>query len=474
MVLRERRSFAAIGRLRNGTTAPIGVVWKATGGTIDPGGLFEAGPAPGTYHVIASNTRGTLSDTVQVRIHMPTLPDTLGGAPEPNPDPTPEPSPDPTPDPTPEPTPTLMKVVLSPATVALATRATHQFAAFGRTSAGDSVVVAVRFRATGGTITPTGLYTAGSNPGTFRVIATSSQLADTAVVTLIRTSGSGGTPPTPGRGTGIPMGLSGILSAGVSPSPYTMSLDGYNASNIVGRLAAARGKGLRVLMNMTGGSHNNYKPHGVFDMAKWQAKMDSYNTPAIRAAVAAAVADGTIIGNSVMDEPHNTTELAGWGGTLTKARVDEMCRYVKTMFPTLPVGVVHDHRHLEPQKNYQSCDFLLSQYRYSKGNVQEFRDGGLAFARRSGMAIAFSLNITAGGVPGTSCEKYWGVDPRGVLCPMTADQIRDYGLVLGPAGCMLNMWRYERGYFAKPEIQEALRSVASSLAALPHKPCTRS
>jgi hypothetical protein len=105
MVLRERRSFAAIGRLRNGTTAPIGVVWKATGGTIDPGGLFEAGPAPGTYHVIASNTRGTLSDTVQVRIHMPTLPDTLGGAPEPNPGPTPEPSPDPTPDPTPEPTP---------------------------------------------------------------------------------------------------------------------------------------------------------------------------------------------------------------------------------------------------------------------------------------------------------------------------------------------------------------------------------
>jgi hypothetical protein len=270
------------------------------------------------------------------------------------------------------------------------------------------------------------------------------------------------------------MGLSGLLSAGVTTAHYTMSLDGYNSGTIIGRLTEARTKKIRVLMNMTGGAHKNYLTNGVFDMAKWRAKMETYNTPAIKAAVAAAVADGTIIGNSVMDEPANTSIYNSWGpeGTMTKARVDGMCREVKNMFPTLAVGVVHDHRIFQPEQNYQHCDFILSQYRLAKGDARSFRDGGLAFARRSGIAIAFSLNILHGGTPGTTCEK-WGDDPRGTLCPMTGEQLRDWGLLLGNSGCALNMWRYEAAYFAKPEIQSALRTIAESLARLPSKPCRR-
>ena len=227
-------------------------------------------------------------------------------------------------------------------------------------------------------------------------------------------------------------------------------------------------------MNMTGGGHDQYKTDGVFDYSKWKAKMDSYNTPAIRAAVAAAVADGVIIGNSVMDEPANQTPTNGWGpeGTMTKERVDGMCKYVKDMFPTLTVGVVHDHRLLDPTKNYSHCDFILSQYRLSKGDVRQFRDDGLAFARQSGISIAFSLNVLHGGVRGTDCEK-WGDDPNGVLCPMTADQVRDWGITLGSAGCALNMWRYERAYYDKPEIQRAVQDIRGALDRLPAKSCRR-
>jgi hypothetical protein len=157
---------------------------------------------------------------------------------------------------------------------------------------------------------------------------------------------------------------------------------------------------------------------------------------------------------------------------MTKARVDGMCRYVKNMFPTLPVGVVHDHRLLEPEKGYQNCDFIVSQYRLSKGNVKTFRDDGLAFARRAGISIAFSLNILHGGTPGTDCEK-WGDDPRGRLCPMSPEQLREFGLTLGTAGCALNMWRYEKAYIDKPEIRAALREIAQSLARLPARPCRR-
>ena len=54
----------------------------------------------------------------------------------------------------------------------------------------------------------------------------------------------------------------------------------------------------------------------------------------------------------------------------------------------------------EPEKGYRTCDFIVWQYRLSKGDVKAFRDGGLALARRSGIAIAFSLNILHGGDAG--------------------------------------------------------------------------
>lgn len=455
----QKRTFTAVGVLPDSTSTAIRVSWSATGGTIDQAGIYWAADVPGAYQVVATTPNGKVADTIPVSI----LPDSISrDAPE---GPT---APGPMP---------VATLVLRPGTVFLATSATHKFATFGRTSDGDSVPVDVTYRATGGTITETGLYTAGSTAGTYKVIATADQLADTAVVTLASTSGGGtpAPPPTlPSGMSGIPMGLSALLVSGREPIHYTASLDGYTASNIIDRLNTARSRGLRVLMNMTGGSHENYKTDGMFDYSKWKAKMDSYNTPAIRAAVAEAVADGTIIGNSVMDEPGNVSPTKGWGpeGYMTKARVDGLCQYVQEMFPTLPVGVVHDHRVLEPEKNYQHCDFVVSQYRLSKGPVNDFRDGGVAFAKRSGISIAFSLNILHGGTPGTDCEKY-GDDPRGTLCPMSADQVKDWGVVLGSAGCMLNMWRYERAYYDKPEIQRALEQVAGVLRGLPAKGCRR-
>ena len=457
----ESRAFTAVGRLANGTSAAIGVNWTATGGTIDPAGVYQAGSTAGQFLVIATNTNGTVADTVRVTVIAAESPDTI---------------PAPTPNPIPDPTPALARVVLRPATVVLATAATHQFAAFGRNSVGDSIAIDVAFRATGGTITSTGLYTAGQTAGTYRVIATASELADTAVVTLAQTSG-GGTPlpdptPVPGSGTGIPMGLSGLLNSGRNPSPYTMSLDGYSAGGILGMLADARSRKIRVLMNMTGGMHNNYKTDGVFDLAKWRAKMDSYNTPAIRAAVAAAVADGTIVGNSVMDEPHQSDANTNfpeksWGpeGWMTKAKVDGLCGYVKQIFPTLPTGVNHDHRHFEPEKNYAVCDYLGTQYRASKGPVAAWRDGALAFARRSGVQVMFSINLLHGGAKRSDCT---------APCDMTPAEVRVFGLALGPNGCALNMWRYEQAYFDKPEVQSALRVIAESLATLPRRTCTRS
>jgi hypothetical protein len=213
--------------------------------------------------------------------------------------------------------------------------------------------------------------------------------------------------------------------------------------------------------------------------------MNTYNTAAIKDAIAKGVADGTIIGNSVMDEPHVTgsgSEGGGntWGpaGTMTKARVDSMCGYVKAMFPTLPVGVFHRHDVFEPANNYATCDFIADQYVTKAGDVTAFRDAALAFGRRSRISIVFSLNILNGGTQdrdGTwDCVGTGGLGTRTNNCRMTAAQVRNYGSVLGPAGCGLLMWKYDSLFMANPDNRLAFQYLGDMLARTSGKSCTRS
>jgi hypothetical protein len=469
------QKFTAIGRLKGGTKVSIGVVWSSTGGSVDPDGTYLAGDTAGTYRVVASNTAGTLSDTATVTISAP---------PSPPPPPPPPPADSTQPEPTPPPAPVVEQVTLIPASVTLAPSVSKQFSAYGRTTTGDSVSVPVTFTATGGTITASGLFTAGSSYGTFRVVAKSGILADTSAVTITVPLGS--TAP-----TGIPFGPFGAwngLTFNANTEVFTLTHQGYSPDNIVDRLSIARQRGVKQLPAMTGGARANYLTDGVFDMAKWKARMDQYNTPAIKAAVAAAVSDGTLMGNSVMDEPGNTgineaNEANSWGpaGTMTKARVDSMCGYVKAIFPTLAVGVFHDYKGFEPTKSYQVCDFIVSQYRMAKGDVTAYRDGGLALAQRDGHAILFSLNIIDGGAKDSVNDGVWdcplsitgGYGSYAPNCRMTAQQVRDFGMVLGPAGCGLVMWHYDDVFMADPDNQAAFRDVAQRLGSLPAKACRR-
>jgi hypothetical protein len=273
-----------------------------------------------------------------------------------------------------------------------------------------------------------------------------------------------------------------LLNAGAAAGPYTMSFDAYGASTIVSKLDEARSKKLHVILALTGGKHENYMTDGVFDRSKWNAKMQTYNTAAIKQAIADAVADGTIVGNSVMDEPqvHGIGADANtWGpsGTMTKARVDSMCGYVKGIFPTLPEGVAHRHSAFQPTQSYRVCDFIISQYSAAVGDVTAFRDEGLAIAKRDGHAMLFSMNVLNGGTQdrdGTwDCSGTGGLGQDAPNCRMSPEQLRNFGLILGPAGCGLNMWRYEPDFYANSGNQAASRDIAAVLGTLPSKACKR-
>ncbi|HTS24238.1 MAG TPA: Ig-like domain-containing protein, partial [Bryobacteraceae bacterium] len=116
------------------------VTWTATGGTISNTGLFTAGSATGSFAVTATSAADTTkSATAQV---------TVQAAP-------------------------AVSVSISPATATVQAGQTKQFTA---TVTGSSNT-AVTWTATGGTVSNTGLFTAGSATGSFAVTATSA--ADT-------------------------------------------------------------------------------------------------------------------------------------------------------------------------------------------------------------------------------------------------------------------------------------------------------
>jgi hypothetical protein len=218
-------AFTSSGKLSDGTTTQVPVVWSATGGTIDAGGHYTAGSTAGAFQVIARNTTMNIADTVPV---------TLTAAPAP----------------------TLQSVEVVPGTASVTVGGTQQFAARGHMSDGTTSPLAnATFSATGGTISATGVFVAGPTPGAFTVTATSGGLSGTATVTVttatprvgwyVAASGS----PSGDGSAAHPWDLATALAGGHGVAPgdtiwvrggtyrgeFTNWLDGQSGRNIVVR-----------------------------------------------------------------------------------------------------------------------------------------------------------------------------------------------------------------------------------------------
>jgi hypothetical protein len=282
--------------------------------------------------------------------------------------------------------------------------------------------------------------------------------------------------------TGLPYGPIGLWSSATSvewgPAPFTGTQNYTDAGGVVTQISTARSKKQRLILAMTVGPSTRYTTDGKFDMTKWKAKLNTFNTSTIRNAIAAGVADGTIIGNQLIDEP----ETPRWGGTVSKAVIDQMATYAKNMFPSMPMGInvgPPAYSKWRTSEHFKVLDYVLYQYNYyvTSGNIASWRDGALARAKLDGVTPAFSLNIMNGGVQdrtGTwDCAGTGGKGTRYPNCRMTADQVKNWGKAIGTAGCAMQMWRYDDVFMSKSANQDAFRSVASLLASKPRRSCRR-
>ncbi len=156
---------------------------------------------------------------------------------------------------------TLNSLTITPPTATLFTGATQQFTAAGTWSDGGSAVPPVTWTATGGTVSNSGLYTAGGTPGSFRVIGTHTggTRADTSTITInaVTLTSLTLTPPTASLNSGATQqfAVAAQWSDGSSTTPaITWSATGGTVSNAGLYTAGGVAGSFRVIAAHTGGT----------------------------------------------------------------------------------------------------------------------------------------------------------------------------------------------------------------------------
>ncbi|MDP1890046.1 MAG: hypothetical protein Q8K55_04070, partial [Gemmatimonadaceae bacterium] len=148
--------FTAVGRDASGNVVALKPTWSvvASGGAITSAGLFTAGAVPGTFVNTVRAASGGIAGTATVTV-------TTGSA---------------------------VTITVTPNPVTLPISATQAFTAVGRDAGGNVVAITPVWSvvAGGGSINATGLFVAGTVPGTFTntVTATSGGITGAATVTV--------------------------------------------------------------------------------------------------------------------------------------------------------------------------------------------------------------------------------------------------------------------------------------------------
>jgi hypothetical protein len=259
-----------------------------------------------------------------------------------------------------------------------------------------------------------------------------------------------------------------------SSSLYTGSLQALSASSAVSLLNSAKGYGERVVISMAGNRKNYTNADHTFNMTLWKNRVGAFKSLNF----AQFVTSGTVIGHYLIDEP---LCAQCWGGkAITVAQIEEMSRYSKSIWPTLPTGV-----RAAPSKlgsiPYASLNFAWAQWEGPLHGAsfrltpQQFRDAQTALAQKLSLGLVFGLNYLDGGDGTSHINGTYAKDPNlsdNVYCrspggcyryAMTSTEVRNVGSVLAAAsyGCALISWQYNTTFIARSGMKDALTYISN-------------
>jgi hypothetical protein len=268
-------------------------------------------------------------------------------------------------------------------------------------------------------------------------------------------------PPPPPDYVGIPFG-SWHLPTELYGSVHTGVLKETYPTRFVSDIEAARRAGTRVVLNLVGSEARLRDERGRFSLELWKKRVNRYRGIDI----SPYIADGTVVGHYLMDEPQDRSNWAGVPVTL--AEVDEMARYSKELWPGMATIIRGWARELKGY-NYQYLDAAWAQYHERFGDIDQFVANNVRDAEEAGLNLVVGLNLLAGG--GRSGWKGYYKDRSA----MNDSQITSWGkaLLAAPTVCAFISWRHNEAYFARPDVQAALEEVSQHARSLPKRSCAR-
>jgi hypothetical protein len=234
---------------------------------------------------------------------------------------------------------------------------------------------------------------------------------------------------------------------------------------VLAKLEAARRAGAQVMLNLssTKGSQN---PDGSFSLELWKKRVDRFKGLNLEP----YIADGTLLGHYVMDEPHSANN---WNGKpVPFADIEAAGRYSKQLWPNMTTFVRAHPGFLEGAAfPWVHVDAAWAQYTARRGDAKAYVQSNVASARSLRLGLVVGLNVLTGGTkdggtPG-SREGTWA---------MSASQIREWGSILAaePYACAISLWKYDKhdaSYFERPDILSAAAEVSRLAANRPRASC---
>jgi len=258
---------------------------------------------------------------------------------------------------------------------------------------------------------------------------------------------------------GIVFGTSNLLKEMLG-TVHTGSLPGgaLSPANMLSLLSNARAKGARYVIKLCMGRDIYIKnADGTFSFTKWKALVDRFKSVNF----ASYIADGTILGHYLIDEPHRAER---WGGKIiSQAQIEAMAAYSKELWPNMPtlVRVVPSWLASAPV-TYTHLDAGWLQYAAGKGEVTQLVTAEVAAAKRMRLGLVVGMNVLDGGngssgIPGWTKGKY----------AMSATEVRSYGTALlnQSYACGFYMWSWDAGYYGRADITSAMSALSAQAKA---------
>jgi hypothetical protein len=243
----------------------------------------------------------------------------------------------------------------------------------------------------------------------------------------------------------------GGIPFGTYAMPTSLFGDRYNGALqnnwpefLLGELSRIKEQGGKVVL-MFAGSELHYKDaDGHFSLSKWKARVDRFKSVNFTS----YVTDGTIIGHYLIDEPHDTYN---WNGEpVSPSTVEEMARYSKTIWPSMPTIVRAEPGYMATWSGtYRYLDAAWAQYTARRGDVNDYIRKNVADAQQKGLALIVGLNLINGGNPNLS----W----------MNASEVQQYGSALLSSSypCAFISWQHDDSFLKQSGMSAAMDALSS-------------